>query len=99
MVTKLTGDDTGIVGDLSCDRRALLTGTCCGFLLLGMPIVPARASEGGPAGAQLSFFADRPMMDQSGKLHAYRPPRGFRGGAPVSTLDDERLRRLSPFMT
>ena len=39
--------------------------------------------------ARLSFFDDRPMIDRSGQLPAYRPPQGPQYGAPYGAPPPE----------
>jgi len=99
MVNTSEIDGGGVTGVFSCDRRGLLASVCCGLLLASALVAAARTTAPTAKGARLSFFDDRPLIDRSGKLPAYQPPKGFRGGAPLSEMDEEGLRRLSPFMT
>ncbi len=87
-------------GHLLCDRRAVLAASCCGALALAAPAAAARtAGEGRARKAHLSFFDDRPLLDRSGKMPAYRPPAGFHGASPLADMAEERLRYIMPFMT
>ena len=87
------------IGGLACDRRALLAGSGCGLLLLAAPAVPLPAAAVVRHDGQLSFFDDRPMVDRSGKLAAYRPPAGFHGARSFPGITEERFRHIVPFMT
>lgn len=86
-------------GKLLCDRRALLVGSACAAGLLAAPAAIAQAQKDPARRANLSFFDDRPMLDNSGKLPTYRPPDGFRGAGSLSGMDEARLRYIAPFMT
>lgn len=111
MVSKFSGEgggrSAGVAGDLACNRRALLAGLGCGVLLAGVPAGMAEGISAGagaagmptPRGGGLAFFGDRPMVDPSGKLPAYRPPAGFRGAGALASADDAQVRYVLPFMT
>lgn len=93
---------------LLCARRTVLAGAGLGLTAI---FAPARAIAGDSADAAedgnsragvresgLAFFADRPMIDPSGRLPVYRAPNGLRGAGPLARMDQRARRALDPFM-
>lgn len=97
------GEHTGPGGrvPLLCTRRTVLAGG------LGLVALSTLVRDKPGTGTNsldnlrqrgLAFFADSPMIDPSGSLLPYRPPSGFRGGAPIARMDQRARRALDPFM-
>jgi hypothetical protein len=67
------------------------------LVAIGSPPAAAVANRRVRQGPVLSFFADRPLLDPTGRLPAYVPPGGARGGEPVEGLSEREWRCLRPF--
>jgi hypothetical protein len=88
--------------DLSLTRQEVVQALALAGATLGaLPLVHARDSQAGDAGASasagqpvVSFFMDQPYMDYSGTALPYHAPLGARSAQPVAHLSEAQFRSL-----
>jgi hypothetical protein len=79
-----------VTGGPACTRRGALTLAAIAVCAAAAPAALAAAPR--DRTPVVGFFGDRPLVDPSGALPAWQPPRGSGGGGAIARLTDMDLR-------